>query len=401
MNKRVVITGYGIICALGNNKDSVKEALFANRIQMGQVSEIKDYGSLNETKVGLSEVSTPVIHTPFDLDKSEKLAHIAIQEACLDAGLDQEAFRHMESRVALSLATSVMGSDYILKYMEQEQKDSTWLAQSKGFVGRLAKAYEIRGGCYTTSSACASGTAGLGIAFDLIQSDEADVVVCGGTDHIADISLYGFKALNTLSKDVCKPFDQERDGINIGEGSAFFIFESYSYAKARGAKIYGEVLGYGLANDAYHITSPEPTGSGAHHSMKMALAQAKVKDASDLYINAHGTGTKANDAMEINAIKRTFGDEAVWVSSTKSLTGHCLGAAGSIEFAFALMSLEEGMGPKTAHSKFDILEREKIRDCEVGCTINKVLSNSFAFGGNGASIVVAKVEEDNLKKKLL
>ncbi|RDY31933.1 beta-ketoacyl-[acyl-carrier-protein] synthase family protein [Lachnotalea glycerini] len=395
MRKRVAVTGFGIVCALGNDKKSVKEALMNNLNKMQELSKIKDYGVLNHVKVGRTDVDEPNISSPNDFDKSEIMARMALEEACLEAGYENLSFEQFGIRASLSLATSVMGSEYIIKYSGEKSNDAEWLIKSKAYASRMAKEFKIYGGVYTTSSACASGSAGLGIAFDLIKSGQNDVVLCGGTDHISDISVFGFKSLNTLSEDRCKPFDKLRDGINIGEGSAFFVFEEYEHAIKRNAKILGEIIGYGLANDAYHITSPDPNGEGAYHSMKMALDDIEDENLSEIYVNAHGTGTKANDEMELKAIKKAFGDIQIYMSSTKALTGHCLGAAGSIEFAFSLMFLEEGKIPKTANSNFDIATVENIRDeIPADFSAKRILSNSFAFGGNDATIIVEKYTKD-------
>ena len=180
-----------------------------------------------------------------------------------------------------------------------------------------------------------------------------------------------------------------RDGINIGEGSAFFILEEYERAKKRGAHIYGEIKGYGLANDAYHITSPDPEGKGAFHVMKMALGNEKPRE---IYINAHGTGTNANDSMELKAVKNYFGDEKVYMSSTKALTGHCLGAAGSIECGFSLMFLQEGKVPVTANSTFDFAEENGVTDkIPYEKDVNSIVSNSFAFAENDACIWIERI----------
>lgn len=390
MKRKVVITGMGIICALGKGKEQVKNNLVLNENCMVYLNKFGEYKNLSYVKVGAVNLNTSITNDT-DYDKSEWMARVAINEACKQAGFDNLDFSNLGGKVALSLSTSVMGSDYILKHVKSNESKGAWIINSKAYVTRLAKEYKIKGGCYTTSSACASGTAGLGIAYDLISYDKADIVLCGGTDHITDISIYGFNALDTLSKDICKPFDRERDGINIGEGSAFFILEEYEHAKKRNVEILSEVLGYGLSNDAYHETSPDPTGEGASRSMRMAMLEAGILKGRNVYINAHGTGTKANDSMEIKAIKTVFPKEQVMISSTKSLTGHCLGAAGSIELAFSLMFLEEGYAPETANSNMDIEEGEEIIcSMEQSPEIHTIMSNSFAFGGNDATIIIGK-----------
>lgn len=392
LKRKVVVTGMGIICALGNGKKEVTKNLMTCKNRMSYLSELKDYGNLGDVKAGIVHTNNPMVTNVMDLDKSEYMARIAIDEACSNAGLTKQEFEKLGGRMALSLSTSVMGSDYIMKYIKDNASNGSWIIHSKAYVSRFAKEYSIKGGCYTTSSACASGTAGIGIAYDLICHDKADVVLCGGTDHITDISIYGFHALDTICKDISKPFDKERDGINIGEGSAFFIFEEYEHAQNRNVPILAEVLGYGLSNDAYHVTSPDPSGDGARRSMQMALKEAQISNGKNVYINAHGTGTKANDPMELSAIKQVFPEESVLISSTKSLTGHCLGAAGSVEFAFSLIYLEEGKVPKTANSNCDIEGGELYFDGweERNTNFNTVISNSFAFGGNDATIIIRK-----------
>ena len=387
--KRIpVITGFGVICNLGKGKEEVKKNLYLGRESFGPVSNKGDFGLQNNYKVGLSDIKEPVIREKADYDKSEIMLRLTAKEACLDAGIDFFDFEQMKDRAAISLATSLMGSEHMINYEKDENKDSEWLLYSKAYAMRLAADWRVKGGVYTTSSACASGTAALGVAIDLIKEGECDLVLCGGTDHISEISLNGFELLGTLSKDECKPFDEMRDGINIGEGSAFFVIEEYEHAKGRNAHIYGELRGYGLANDAYHITSPDPDGVGALYSMEQAM-MGESRD--NVYVNAHGTGTQANDSMEIKAIENSFQGRTVYVSSTKALTGHCLGAAGSIELAFCLFFLEEGRVPRTVHSACDIEKKENITlDFFDDFKVNRILSNSFAFGGNNASVFCVK-----------
>lgn len=394
MNKKVVVTGYGIICTLGEGKEEVKLSLMSNNNKMSPLSVIKDYGVLNDIKVGRANLMEPKLESNKDLDKSEIMARKAIIEACKDANLTKEEIKEYGQRISMSLATSVMGSDYIQKFYHDRQPE--WLVNTKVYASRLAREFNIRGSVYTTSSACASGTASLGVAYDLIYEGKNDIVICGGTDHISDISVNGFYTLSTLSNGICKPFDMNRDGINIGEGSAFFVFEEYEHAMRRGARIYGEVVGYGLANDGYHITSPDPSGEGAYYSMKEALSSIPKTEYDDIYVNAHGTGTHANDTMEYNAIKKMFPDTSIYLSSTKALTGHCLGAAGSIEFAFCLLFLQENHFPMTANSNCDMIDDDLITmKKEDNKMITYCLSNSFAFGGNDATIVIKKEQTNN------
>lgn len=398
MKNRVVVTGFDLMCALGKSKYEVWKGLADGTINLSTLDGEDRYEAVNGIKVGkVCGIESNIVNTD-SLDKSEIMAHKIIESALMDAKLTKEDLKREENHVAISLATSVMGSDYIMKY-EQEKKNEelNYIAASKKFISRLAKKFCVGGGIYTTSSACASGTAAFGIAYDLIKEGRADVVLCGGTDHLTDISLFGFNALETISSGVCKPFDTERDGINLGEGSAFFIVENYEHAVRRNAKIYGEILSYSLANDAYHMTSPDPSGKGAAFAMETILKDVfKDEDKQEnekVYINAHGTGTLANDAMEYKAIEKVFAKRKFHtvISSTKSLTGHCLGAAGSIEFGLSMMMLENNKIFPTRNSKTDICETRNLnKEIENSQTPNYFISNSFAFGGNDASIIYKK-----------
>lgn len=386
MEKRVVITGVGIICSIGNGKENIQQYFAGeSNCNMKILKNVEDFTKLNEKKAGYVELDKKSIKSENDLDKSERMARIAIDEAFKDAKID---YSNNVEEIALSLSTSVTGSDYLNKYVKDG--NAKWILNSKAYTARICKDYGITGGAYTTSSACASGTAGVAAAYDLVKMGKYNLVLCGGMDHITNISVYGFNALGTLSSDICKPFDRDRDGINIGEGSAFFVIEEYNHAVLRNAKIYGEIVGYGLSNDAYHITSPDPSGQGAEMSMRMAMQQID-KDNTNIYVNAHGTGTKANDDMELKAIQAVFGDGKIYMTSTKSLTGHCLGAAGSIELALALLFLRNGKIPKTYNSSGDLLRNTHIINGGNEPQIDTVISNSFAFGGNNATIAIRKV----------
>ncbi|HMD69365.1 MAG TPA: beta-ketoacyl-[acyl-carrier-protein] synthase family protein, partial [Chitinivibrionales bacterium] len=261
----------------------------------------------------------------------------------------------------------------------------------------LAHLFGISGPGATVVTACSASTAAIGIAADLIRLGVVDAALAGGSDTFAETTLAGFDGLKATCEGTCAPFSKP-PGLNLGEGTAFLVLESMEAAQARGASVHAEILGFGLSNDAYHCTAPDPSGAGQSLAMERALADAGVSPLSIRYINAHGTGTEANDKAETRAIRRTFGAGAasVPVSSTKSIIGHCLGAAGALETVAAIACLEKGIVPPTAN----FTER---RD---GCTLDyvpdagrraeqsgPVLKNNFAFGGNNASIVV-KVKPD-------
>ncbi len=391
MNRRVVITGIGMLCSIGTNKIEVLNALISEKSGLKKSKQCIKYDELKDVKVGECEFNTKEFTDIQSLERLEIMAMKAIDEALIDSRLTIDDIEKKEDRAALSLSTSLAGSSQMLKTLEEPEISDLWSLHSRRFMSRIMNQYKVKGSCYTTSSACAAGTAGAGIGFDLVKNNEADIVIVGGTDHLSMFSVFGFYSLNTLSSDECKPFDVNRDGINIGEGSAFFIFEELECARNRGVdRFYGEVLGYGLANDAYHMTSPNPSGEGAYQVMKAALEDSGIGKEEVDYINAHGTGTKANDQMEISAINRLF-QENVKVSSTKSRVGHCLGAAGSIEIGICLFALSKDIYPHTKNSYDFIEEGKKMLDRETSKKqVNCILSNSFAFAGNLASIVIKK-----------
>lgn len=403
MKERVVITGYDVMCSLGNGKKEVRDALRKQEVPLkkyGVVNEIKEF---ENTFVGRVMWGNDGLESYIGEDKSESMVRKTFNGALEDAGLDRQALEMESERVSMSLATSIMGAEHTIMY--KKTGDVRYVGLSKQFGMRLAKEFRVGGEIYTTSSACASGSAAAGIAFDLVQSGRADVVICCGTDQISAISLYGFQTLGSMTEGKGKPFDKERDGINIGEGSACFVFESLTHAQARNAKIHAEVIGVGLSNDAWHITSPAPDGRGAIESMKMALKEGfgslDELGKYNIYVNAHGTSTKANDEMELKAIRHVFenADSKCMVSSTKSLTGHCLGAAGSIELALGLLMGEDRVVYPTCNSNTDLddnynLNKRITPDYEP----EFLLSNSFAFGGNDATILV-KLNDFRINKR--
>jgi 3-oxoacyl-[acyl-carrier-protein] synthase II len=268
--------------------------------------------------------------------------------------------------------------------------------------GQISIKYGAKGPNVSSVSACATGTHSIGDAFRMIQRGDADAMIAGGTEStITPLGIGGFnvmKALSTRNDDpaaASRPFEKNRDGFVMAEGAGIVILEEYESAKARGAKIYGEVCGYGLTADAYHLTAPAPGGEGAARCMKMALSTAGVAPEEVDYINAHGTSTHFNDLYETMAIKTVFGDHArkVMISSTKSMTGHCLGAAGGIEAVFSLLAMERGEVPPTIN--YD----EADPDCDLDyvpnqgrqAKVNVAISNSFGFGGTNATLLFKKV----------
>ena len=271
-------------------------------------------------------------------------------------------------------------------------------------AGNVSIRHGAKGPNSATATACSAGAHAIGDSFRIIERGDADVMICGGAESaITPMSVAGFASMRALStrndepQRASRPFDAERDGFVIGEGAGLLILEELEHAKARGAKIYGEIVGYGMTSDAFHVTMPDETGSGAIRVMKKAMNDAGIQPEQIDYINAHGTSTPYNDKFETLAIKNTFGDHAynVAVSSTKSMTGHALGAAGGIEAVFSVLAIEHNMLPPTIN-----LENPD-PDCDLDYIPNKareakvdyVLSNSFGFGGTNACLIFKRFEE--------
>jgi len=268
-------------------------------------------------------------------------------------------------------------------------------------AGQVAINFGLKGPNFCVTTACASGNHALGEAFRVIQRGDADVIIAGGTEScITHLGLGGFCALKALStrndepKKASRPFDVQRDGFVMAEGSGLVVMESLEHAQRRGATIYAEVVGFGMSCDAYHITAPDPDGEGASLAMLWALNDARINPEDVDYINAHGTSTKLNDIVETKAIKRTFGHYAkkVMVSSTKSMTGHLLGAAGGVEFLVCCLAIKEGVVPPTINYEYPDPEcdLDYVPNVARKIDVDVCLSNSLGFGGHNASIIVKK-----------
>jgi 3-oxoacyl-[acyl-carrier-protein] synthase II len=244
----------------------------------------------------------------------------------------------------------------------------------------------------TVSTACSSGANALGFAADWIRAGRATVVLCGGTDALCRSTYSGFDALQALDRDRCRPFDRQRSGLSLGEGAAMFVFEEWEHAVRRGARILGEFVSYGISADAHHLTQPHPDGAGAAAAMRRALSEGGVAPETVDYINAHGTGTPMNDAIETRAIKAVFGAHAyrIPVTSTKSMVGHCLGAAGAIEALASLIAVREQFVPPTVSltDPDPECDLDYVPHTSRRATVGVALSNSYGFGGNNTSLIL-------------
>ncbi len=399
MKKRVVITGLGAISSLGDNISEMIENLNQSKIRYEEIPSERFSTMHKVFRNNKGFMIRPELY--FDALQKDSYLIPEITEKCIlealdDATLKVESLREVNS--GLSLGTSV-GASYAL--MERIKgslagKDDYKLGlfSTSKIMGNIAKRFEINGPVSTISTACASGTNSIGRAFDLIENGRADIMIAGGVDVFTELTYTGFNSLFALSESNCKPFSASRDGMSLGDACGIMILESLDRAIERGAKIYAEVKGYHILNEAYHATAPHPDGKYALKCMKQAVSNANLTVEKIQYINAHGTGTHKNDGAEFIACEKLLKDKETktYVGSTKCLTGHTLGASGSIEAILSVLSINH----ETLYAQYiadDLPDSEKvdfITNNRTGISVDHVLSNSFGFGGNMASIVLSK-----------
>ncbi|MBQ2257369.1 MAG: beta-ketoacyl-ACP synthase II [Lachnospiraceae bacterium] len=411
MKKRVVVTGMGAITPIGNSVDAFWDGVKQGKIGFGPIS----YFDTTDYKAKLAAEVKNFNAADF-MDKKAarrmepfcQFAVAAAKEAIEDAGLDMTKEDPYRAGCAVG---SGIGS---LQAMEKEhirllEKGPSKVAPllvplmiSNMAAGNVSIAYNLKGKSINVVTACATGTNSIGEAFRTIQYGDADIMIAGGTESsITPIGIAGFTALTALSS--CEdptrcsiPFDKDRSGFVMGEGAGIVVLEELEHAKARGAKIYAEVVGYGCSSDAYHITSPAEDGAGAATAMLNAVKDAGAAPEEITYINAHGTSTHHNDLFETRAIKLAFGDHAknIKINSTKSMVGHLLGAAGAVEFVTCVKELQEGYIHQTVGLK-ECEEEMDLDYCKESSSqdFTYALSNSLGFGGHNASILVKKYTE--------
>lgn len=410
MSRRVVVTGMGAITPIGLSVEEFWNGVKEGKTGFGEITKF----DASEYKCKLAaEVKGFEGKNFMDFKAAKRMelfcqyAVAATKEAIEDAGLDME--KEDPFRVGVSVGSGI-GS---LQAMERAHSKLLEKGPSRVepllvplmicnmAAGNVSIQFGLKGKNINVVTACATGTNSIGEAFRTIQYGDAEVMIAGGTESsVTPIGIAGFTALTALtsSDDPTRcsiPFDKERSGFVMGEGSAVVVLEELEHAKARGAKIYAEVVGYGCSADAYHITSPAEDGSGAAKAMEYAVADAGIKPEDITYINAHGTSTHHNDLFETRAIKLAFGEHAkdIKINSTKSMIGHLLGAAGAIEFVTCVKELQEGYIHQTVG--YQVPDEECDLDyCKESVTddFTYALSNSLGFGGHNASILVKKYE---------
>lgn len=410
--RRVVITGMGIVCPIGNTLDETWESVKANRCGVGEITAFDTSDYKVKLAAEVKDLDTEQYFSKREMKFNERFtqfARIAAKQAYADAGLEDSGLDR--DRFGVIVGSGVGGLSKI------EESTETLNSRGPGRVspffipmaivnlapGNIAIDLQARGICSSSVTACASGTNSIGEAFHRIRFGYEDVIAAGGSEStITPLGIAGFQSMRALysgddPRRASIPFDKERSGFVMGEGAGILMLEELEHAKARDAKIYAEVVGYGTSCDAHHITAPLEDGSGAVKSMKNALKDGELAVSDVDYINAHGTSTALNDKGETAAVKALFGDHAkeLMISSTKSMTGHLLGGSGAIEAVITVKALQDGFVPATLNYQvpdpecdLNVVPNEGVKK-DIHCAI----SNSFGFGGHNATLAFAKWED--------
>lgn len=400
VNRRVAVTGMGIVTAHGQGKAVNWAKTAAGESSLGPVA-LFDASKYRARRAGeVRDLPLPPWRRlrASRLDRASHLLYHAFAEALADSGLPAEALADASPLVALgtTLGGMASGERYHEAYVRRGPDLanplllSDHLAHCQGL--HLMREFGIPGTPRVFSNACASGANAVGFAFLAVRSGEAEAAVCGGYDPLCEFVFAGFHSLQALTPELCRPFDRNRSGLALGEGAGILLIEEWERARDRGARILGEIIGYGESADAFHMTRPDPEARGAEAAIRRALASAGVRPESVDYVNAHGTGTPFNDSAEAKAIRRALGPaaERIPVSSTKPMIGHLLGGAGAVEGILTLLALGKKTIPPNLHYETP--------DPECGLSVAPVaapaermevaLSNSFGFGGANATLAL-------------
>jgi 3-oxoacyl-[acyl-carrier-protein] synthase II len=409
--RRVVVTGLGALTPIGNNVNDFWDGLITGKNGAGFITYFDTADFKTKFACELKDFKIDVYLDHKEASRMDPYCQYAMatsQMAIEDSGIDLD--NHDKERFGVIYGSGVGG----MKTLETQvtnyvhggpKKISPFFVPmmiSDMAAGQISIKYGLKGPNYATTSACATSTHAIADAFIHIQRGSADLIVCGGAEAaITPMAIGGFNSARAISTwndrptEASRPFDKDRNGFVMGEGSGTLILEEYEMAKSRGAKIYGEIAGVGLTGDAYHVTAPAPEGEGAYRSMREALRDGNVEPEQIEYINAHGTSTQLNDLNETKAIKTLFGDHAykLAISSIKSMTGHLLGAAGGVEAIATLLAMQNSKIPPTINLD------EPDPECDLDYTpkvavdreVNYALSNTFGFGGHNSTILFKKV----------
>ena len=419
--RRVVVTGLGLVTPLGAEVETVWANLLAGMSGAGPISRF----DASDQKCRIACEVKPAGH-PYGFDPSLRVDHKvqrqvdqfiiygidAAGQAIEDAGL-LDMTEAQRFRAGCSIGSGIGGlpgieSESLVLHEKGPSRVSPHFVHGRLInliSGQVSIKYGLMGPNHAVVTACSTGAHSIGDAARMIKDDDADVMLAGGAEAtICPIGIAGFaqaRALSTAFNDqpekASRPYDKDRDGFVMGEGAGVVVLEEYEHAKARGAKIYAEVVGYGLSGDAYHVTAPHPEGSGAYRSMAMALKKSGLTTADIDYINAHGTSTPLGDELELGAVRRLFGDDiaTVSMSSTKSAIGHLLGGAGAVESIFCILAIRDQIVPPTLNldnpsegtAGVDLVPHTAKKR-----RVKAVLNNSFGFGGTNASLVMKAID---------
>jgi 3-oxoacyl-[acyl-carrier-protein] synthase II len=409
--RRVVVTGVGVVSPLGTGNRKNWDALVAGRSGIGLITrfdaaempvkiagEVKDF--VAEEFIDKKEIKKMDLFIQYSL--------AAAQFAMEDSGLviDEANAERVGVLVGAGLGGLPTIERYHLAFLEGGYKKISPFFIPMLIInlapGHISIKYGAKGPNISSVSACATATHSIGDAYHIIRRGDADAMIAGGTEStVTPLGIGGFAVMKALSdrnddpQAASRPFEKNRDGFVLGEGAGIVVLEEYEAAKKRGARIYAEVVGYGLTGDAYHLTAPAPGGEGAARCMRMALKNAGVNPDEVDYINAHGTSTPMNDLYETMAVKTVFGDHAkkLMVSSTKSMTGHALGAAGGMEAVFTMMAMDKGVVPPTINYQEPDpeLDLDYVPNTARDAKIRYAMSNNFGFGGTNATLLFRKL----------
>ena len=411
--RRVVITGLGAVTPVGIGKDDFWNSLIQGKSGIGPLTRFDTEDFSSKIAAELKDFNPEDYLDKKEARRMDKFSQYAVAAAKLaieDGNIDLDSID--KDNIGVILGTGIGGVETIegehtkLLNRGPNRVSPLFVPMMIANMGaaQISMNLGLKGSTMTITTACASGTHAIGESFRMIKSGNMDIVLSGGAEaSITPLSVAGFcsmKALSTRNDDydkACRPFDKERDGFVMGEGAGVLVLEELEHALNRGATIYGEIVGYGSTSDAYHITQPDPQAIGATNAMRLALEESNIDKEEIGYINAHGTSTYYNDMLETLAIKNLFGEHAykINISSTKSMTGHLLGAAGGIEAIASILALKTGIIPPTIN--YDNPDEE----CDLNYTPNKAvernieyaLSNSLGFGGHNASLLFKKYND--------
>ncbi|MCP4748493.1 MAG: beta-ketoacyl-[acyl-carrier-protein] synthase family protein [Desulfobacteraceae bacterium] len=394
----VVVTGIGVVSAIGNCVTEFETALFNGKCGISPVTlfDVSEFACQLAGQVQCSDLSTGFLPSELKrVSRCDLLGMNAARQALQDAGLHDFSPRYDRGIVLGGGAGGMLSWENYRRAKWQGLRAGPGKLLNSSpctLTDILAAKYGFCGYRSTVTTACSSSSTSIGAAYDLIRSGELSMALTGGAESLCEVTFAGFNSLRVMSPEPCRPFDKDRKGLCLGEGAAVLVLENYTHAVQRRARIYAHVCGYGFNSDAYHMTAPHPEAKGMSRVIRLALENAGLMPDQIDYVNAHGTATTVNDPLETKAIKDALGHEharRLVISSTKSMIGHCLGAAGALEAAAAVLAVYRQKAPPTAGLK------QADPECDLDYApqrakpmgIRYALSNSFAFGGNNACVV--------------